>query len=137
MVEGGTNITGTVRTASDANSLTSNLEAVRNGNAAPFVGQRGFSLIDEDGDTVVNAASIISSSSKVSIRGVLQPSRSFTFATSISSDGSVPFYVSFNRGNEVITGWLQFGEDDSSVSGQLYWASPSFAGVSLLNAVGQ
>jgi hypothetical protein len=137
MVGGGTNITGTVRTASDANSLTSNLEAVRNGNAAPFVGQRGFSLIDEDGDTVVNAASIISSSSKVSIRGVLQPSRSFTFATSISSDGSVPFYVSFNRGNEVITGWLQFGEDDSSVSGQLYWASPSFAGVSLLNAVGQ
>jgi hypothetical protein len=137
MLGGGTNITGTVRTASDANTLTSDLEARRNGEAAAFAGQRGFSLVDEVGDTVVNAAAAASSSGNVSIRGVLQPSRSFTFATSISSDGSVPFYVSFNRGDEVIAGWLQFGESDSSVSGQVFWVSPSFAGVSLLNAVTQ
>jgi len=137
MLGGGTNITGTVRSASDANTLTSNLDARRNGDAAAFAGQRGFSLVDEVGDTVVNAASVVSSSGNVSIRGVLQAGRSFTLATSISSDGSVPFYVSFNRGSEVITGWLRLGEGDSSVSGQLYWVSPSFAGVSLLNAVGQ
>jgi len=137
MVGGGTNITGTVRTASDANTLSSDLEARRNGDASVFAGQRGFSLIDEVGNAVVNAASVVNSSGNVSIRGVLEPSRSFTFATSISSDGSVPFYVSFNRGSEVIAGWLQFGESDSSVSGQLFWASPSLAGVSLLNAVTQ
>jgi len=137
LLGGGTNITGTVRTASDANTLTSNLEAKRNGNAAAFAGQRGFSLIDEVGDPVVNAASIVNSSGNVSIRGVLQPSYRFTFATSISSDGTVPFYVSFNRGSEVITGWLQFAEGDASVSGPLYWTSPSLAGVSLLNAVPQ
>jgi len=136
-VGGGTNITGTVRTASDANTLSSDLGARRNGDASVFAGQRGFSLIDEVGNAVVNAASVVNSSGNVSIRGVLEPSRSFTFATSISSDGSVPFYVSFNRGSEVIAGWLQFGESDSSVSGQLFWASPSLAGVSLLNAVTQ
>jgi hypothetical protein len=137
MLGGGTNITGIVRTASDANTLTSILEARRNGDAAAFAGQRGFSLADEVGDSVVNAASVVNSSGSVSIRGVLQQARSFTFATSISSDGSVPFYISFNRGSEVITGWLQFGESDSSVSGQLFWVSPSFVGVSLLNAVAQ
>jgi hypothetical protein len=135
---GGTNITGTVKTASDANTLTSNLEAKRNGDAAAFAGRRAFSLVDEAGDNIVNASSVVSSTGKVSIRGVLQPSRSITLATSISSDGSVPFYISFNRGGEVITGWLQLGSNsDSSVSGQLFWVSPSFVGVSLLNAVGQ
>jgi Bacterial Ig domain/Immunoglobulin domain len=137
MLGGGTNITGTVTTALDANTLTSNLEAKRNGDSAAFAGQRAFSLVDEVGDSVVSADSVVSSSGNVSIRGVLQPSRAFTLATSISSDGSVPFYLTFNHGNEVITGWLQLGESDSSVSGQLYWVSPSFAGVSLLNAVGQ
>jgi hypothetical protein len=138
MLGGGTNITGTVRTASDANTLTSSLDAPRNGDGTAFAGRRAFLLVDEVGDTVVNAGSVVNSSANVSIRGVLQPSRGFTSATSISSDGRVPFYVSFNQGTEVITGWLQFASDgDSSVSGQLFWVSPSFTGVSLLNAVTQ
>jgi hypothetical protein len=138
MLGGGTNVTGTVRTASDANVLTSSLEAKRSGDSAAFAGQRRFLLVDDAGGNIVTAVSSVSPAGYVTIHGILRPFRFFTLTTSISSDGSVPFYLSSNRGGEVITGWLQFGSDGNlSVNGQLFWVSPSFVGVSLLNAVGQ
>lgn len=132
-------ITGAVTTASSANTLTSVSLANRRANPAPLSGVPGFALVNDAGDRIVNAAASIGSTGNVGIRGAqLQTARSFSLATSIASDGSVPFYVSFNHGNEVITGWLQFGSDgDPSASGPFYWVSPSFVGVSLLNAVGQ
>jgi hypothetical protein len=137
MFGGGTNVTGTVRTAIDANVLTSSLEAKRSGDSGDFAGQRGFALLDESGNNIASAIASANSGGNVIIHGLLQGLRFFTVTTSISSDGSVPFYVSFNRGSEVITGWLQFVDGDARVSGQLFWVSPSFEGVSLLNAVGQ
>jgi hypothetical protein len=137
MLGGGTNVTGTVRTASDANVLTSSLEAKRSGDSGDFAGQRSFALLDEADNNIASGIASANSTGNMTIRGLLQGLRAFTVKTSISSDGSVPFYVSFNRGSEVITGWLQFGDDGSTVSGQLFWVSPTFEGVSLLNAVGQ
>jgi hypothetical protein len=138
MPGGGTNIAGTVKTASDANALTSNLEAKRSGDSGAFAGQRSFTLFDEAGNNIANAVASATSTGKVSIHGILQPARKLALTTSISSDGSVPFYLSFNHGSEVITGWLEFGgEGEPSVSGQLFWVSPVFEGVALLNVVGQ
>jgi hypothetical protein len=138
MLGGGTNVSGTVKTASDANALTSNLEAKRSGDSAAFAGQRSFVLVDDAGENIVSATASAGATGSVTIHGTLRPFRSFSLTSSISSDGSVPFYLSSNGGGEVITGWLQFGGDgDLSVSGQLFWVSTSFEGVSLLNAVGQ
>jgi len=131
-------ITGTVTTSSDANTLTSSLLANRRPSPPPGPGRRLFSLVDDAGEPIVNAAAYIGTVGNVIVQGVLQHSRNFNFATSLASDGSVPFYLSSSRGSEVIMGWLQFGSDGgSTVSGQLFRVSPSFTGVSLLNAVAQ
>jgi len=131
-------ITGTVTTSSDANTLTSSLLANRKAVPAPIIGFEKFSLIDDGGNSVANALATISMVGGVGIRGVLKPSRNFEFTTSIVSDRSVPFYVSFNRGSEVIAGWLQFGNSETAaVSGELFQVSRSFEGVALLEAVAQ
>jgi hypothetical protein len=131
-------ITGAVTTASEAVTLTSSLLANRRANPAPATGRQPFSLIDDAGIQIVGASASISSAGSAVIQGALQPSRNLSFSTSIGRGGSVPFYVSFNRGGEVIIGWLQFeGDGDSPVRGQLFWVSPAIAGVSLLNAVPQ
>jgi Immunoglobulin domain/Bacterial Ig domain len=129
-------ITGAVTTASEANTLTSSLLANRRANPPLASGRRDFSLVDDAGEQIVSAASFTDAIGHVEIRGVLQAGPVFNLGTSMGSEGSVPFYISLNRGSEVITGWLQFGSD-SSVGGELFWVSPSLAGVSLLNVVAQ
>jgi len=129
-------ITGAVTTASEANTLTSSLLANRRANPPPVSGRRDFSLVDDAGEQIVSVAAFTDTMGHVEIRGVLQSGPVFNLATSMGSEGSVPFYISLNRGSEVITGWLQFGSD-SSVGGELFWVSPSLAGVSLLGVVAQ
>jgi hypothetical protein len=136
LTAGSGTITGTVTTASDANTLTSSLLANRRANLSPVSGRRDFSLVDSAGNQIVSAVAFVDATGNVQIRGVLQSGKIFNLASSIGSDGSVPFYISSSRGSEVITGWLQFGSD-SSVSGELFWVSPSFVGVSLLGVVAQ
>lgn len=131
-------ITGAVTTSSVANTLSSSLLANRRANPAPLTGSESFSLIDDAGEQIVSATAFINAGGNVTIRGGLQSSRNFSLSTSIASDGSVPFYLSARGGNEIIMGWLQFTSDGAlSVSGQLFWVAPSFAGVSLLGAIGQ
>jgi hypothetical protein len=127
-------ITGTITTSSDANTLTSRLLANRRETATSI--QTAFSLNDDAGEPIVNAIGFINPTGTARIQGILKPSRSFNFAASIAADGSIPFYVAANGGGEVVIGWLQFGGEEP-VSGQLYWISPDFAGVALLNAVAQ
>jgi hypothetical protein len=138
-IDGGSGtITGAVTTASDANVLSSSLLANRSAWPPPLTGRRDFSLNDDAGDSIVTAASFTSSNGGVVLRGSLQSVGNFNFATTISSDGSVPFYLPFDHGEGVIMGWLQFGSDGGqSVNGELFWVAPTFPGVSLLDAVGQ
>ena len=138
IINGSGTITGAVTTVSDANTLTSGLLANRTARPPPVTGRQDFSLNDDAGDGIVAAASFTSSSGTVVVRGSLQSFGNFNFATTMSSDGSVPFYLPFDHGAGVIMGWLQFGTDGGqSVSGQLFWVAPAFPGVSLLDAVGQ
>jgi hypothetical protein len=131
-------ITGAVTTASDANILTSGLLANRTARPPPVTGRRDFLLNDGAGNSLVTASSLISSSGSVVIRGSDQSFGKFNIATTISNDGSVPFYLPFDHGGGVLMGWLQFGTDGGqSVSGQLFLVAPTVAGVSLLEAVGQ
>jgi hypothetical protein len=58
------------------------------------------------------------------VRGKLVDGRSFSVSSSLAKNGDYPFYLSFNRGTEIIIGWLNFpaGQQPSS-SGTVFWVN--------------
>jgi subtilisin family serine protease len=94
----------------------SGLEGDRNvfdplSNPAQQAGTRSFVL--EEGaaagaNLAATGASLIRRSGAASLRGWLSDGRAFTRSTTLARDGDCPFYLSLNRGTEVVVGWLNF-----------------------------
>jgi hypothetical protein len=58
------------------------------------------------------------------VRGSLDDGRHFLTASSLSKQGDYPFYLSLNRGSEVVIGWLNFpaGQPGGS-AGTVLWVN--------------
>jgi thermitase len=93
-------------------------------NPAAQAGLRLFRLDRASDNAVADATgtSRINVAGVATIRGKLRDKRSFAMTSALSKNGDCPFYVSFNRGSEVIIGWLIFpAGQPSATSGLLLW----------------
>jgi hypothetical protein len=102
-------------------------------NPAQQAGVRAF-VLQTTGDASGPAASgwnRIGRGGRASLRGRLQDRHGFAMASALSRNGDCPFYLSFNRGSEVVLGWLNFPSGPQpSASGTLLWLDSGTNGVS-------
>ena len=100
-------------------------------NPAAQAGLRLFRLDRASDDAVadVTGSSRISAGGAVSIRGKLRDKRSFAITSALAKTGDCPFYLSLNRGSEVIIGWLDFPAGQPlTTSGVLLWLKTGAGG---------
>ena len=110
-----TNGTDQVTGLLTAGGWTSGLWGDRNGfnaklNPALQAGTHAFVLEHAD-DTSVAAGtglSAIARSGTARIKGKLNGGHTFSIGTWLARNGDCPFYLSLNRGTEVVIGWLNF-----------------------------
>ncbi len=93
-------------------------------NPAQQAGVRSF-VLEQSGDnssTAGTAARRIAQSGSTHIHGRLADLRSFSASSTLGKNGDYPFYLSFNRGSEVVIGWLNFpANQQPSSSGTVLW----------------
>ena len=66
--------------------------------------------------------SAISPGGATSVRGKLADGRAFNTSSFIAKNGDYPFYLAFNRGQELLLGWLNFPAGQGPVSaGTVLW----------------
>jgi hypothetical protein len=64
----------------------------------------------------------ISRGGRAAIHGKLTTGQSFGIGTSIAKNGDCPFYVSWERGNQIVIGWLNFPSQTTPLaSGTVQW----------------
>ena len=129
-------IHGTVTNAHGGGVLTSPLLAQRNpfdgqNNPAPQAGTYSFSFTSASDPAPLAGTARINPSGSATFNGTLS-GKNFHVNTALGADGNAPFYLARNKGAETLAGWLQF--TNSTINGQLFWASPSSPSVILLNA---
>jgi hypothetical protein len=89
---------------------------------AQQAGLRGFVLQrTEDETTAATGSSKIGINGLISVRGKLSDGRAFTTRGALAKNGDCPFYLSLNRGSEVVIGWLNFPLDEPSAHGTVLW----------------
>jgi hypothetical protein len=92
-------------------------------NPAPQAGVWQFML--ENGAASMMAASCsnrIALSGTANLRGKLVDGRPFARVSSLVRNGDCPFYLSYNRGTEVMLGWLNFPANQSvDALGSVLW----------------
>jgi subtilisin family serine protease len=110
-------------------------------NPAQQAGIQSF-LLEQSGDTALTAgtgSSRISQGGSTRVRGKLADLRSFSASSTLAKNGDFPFYISFNRGSEVIIGWLNFPANHAPSSrGTVVWVKSgtnSFAKSLKVNAL--
>jgi hypothetical protein len=135
-------ITGTVTTAANGNLLTSPLVAERNifnsaTNPATQAGLHGFGLqgFSADGpQAIATGTAELTRSGGARVHGSFLAKQNFSFASALSKNGSVPFFLSLGQGRDVLAGWLSFDANGEAVSpGQIYWTHGGGSGVTLLD----
>jgi Big-like domain-containing protein/Ig-like domain-containing protein/List-Bact-rpt repeat protein len=137
-------ISGGVTLQADANSLISNLLAVRKttrktDDAPPQIGTHSFVLVQTTDDglrTAATATAIINASGGVIIIGAFPETPAFHFTTIISKTGDVPVYILQAQDQDLLIGWLSFSEDSGTPSGLLFRTDKSFSNVEVLNTTG-
>ena len=92
-------------------------------NPAPQAGSRAFILerADDPNVTAATGASTISASGVTKVKGRLQDQRPFSASSLLAKNGDYPFYLSFQRGNEVAIGWMNFPSPTPTASGTVFW----------------
>jgi hypothetical protein len=93
-------------------------------NPASQAGLRAFILerADDTAITAATGASAISSGGAARVKGLLNDGRAFSTASVLARNGDCPFYLSLNRGSEVVIGWLNFPASSSpTASGEVLW----------------
>ena len=92
-------------------------------NPPPQAGVRSFILQRAQDETeAATGSSRISLSGSTSVRGSLSDGRRFSTASALARNGDSPFYLSFNHGNEVVIGWLNFPSGQGPLaSGTVLW----------------
>ena len=112
---------------SDGN-WTSQVEGDRNVfsarlNPAPQAGLRSFILERADDNTRAAAGSSrISASGAARVLGKLEDGRPFALASTLSKNGDYPFFLSLDRGAEIVIGWLNFpATQNPTIGGTVLW----------------
>ncbi len=132
-----TNTTDQVGGSVTDGNWSSELSADRNvfdarWNPAQQAGVRAF-VLQPAGDASSTAASGMSRiglGGSASLRGKLQDRRGFAMASALAGNGDCPFYLSFNRGSEVVIGWLNFPTGQApGANGTVLWADAGTNGV--------
>jgi hypothetical protein len=100
----------------------------------PQGARRAFGLKSSDTGGVgatANCVAQISNAGSVDIRGVLSDGRAFASVSPISADGQIPLYDSFNRGSELLAGWIHFDlQGNAAPSGEVIWSAATTNGFS-------
>jgi len=91
----------------------------RSSNPAQQAGLHAFDLRAQDSAAAASGMTRISTSGVVNVRGKLNDGQAFTTASALAINGDCPFYLSRNRGAEVVIGWLNFGQP--AASGTVLW----------------
>ena len=121
---------------------TSELAGDRNvfdshGHPARQAGRGAFVLTRmSDSAAVATGLSIIRKGGQTRIRGRLLNGRAFSAASLLAENGDCPLYLSFNRGSEIVIGWMNFPEAAAQTyRGTVLWVpSDSGSSASLLQA---
>jgi hypothetical protein len=84
---------------------------------------RSFVLQRADNSTMAaSASSSISSGGTVWVHGKLGDGRLFSAASTLAKNGDYPFFLSLNRGGEIVIGWLNFpATQNPAISGAVVW----------------
>jgi hypothetical protein len=93
-------------------------------NPALQAGLRAFILQNADNAfaTAATGSSSISAAGRARVRGRLLDGRSFSAASLLAKNGDCPLYISFNRGNEIVIGWLNFPATPApTAAGTVLW----------------
>jgi len=94
-------------------------------NPASQAGLRSFILESADDSPTLAAtgSSRIAAGGGASVRGKLVTGHSFGTASALARNGDCPFYLSLNRGTQVIIGWLNFPAGQAPLAaGTVLWA---------------
>ena len=103
------------------------------------VGSASFVLAqtpDNGGATVAHALVTINRVGNAFVEGSTTDGHISSQSTSLSSDGDLPFYLSFTHGAEVMVGFLNVSGSPPSVSGSLFWSKATTNGFSTTLVVG-
>ena len=102
-------------------------------NPAQQAGVRAFVLqaSGQAPSTAASGKSRISRAGAASLCGKLSNRHPFALASALAGNGDCPFYVSFNRGSQVVLGWLNFPSGQQpGATGTLVWLDAGTNGVS-------
>jgi len=123
-----TNVTDNVSGSLSDGTWVSSVAGNRNvfntlSNPAQQAGLRSFVLERaQDSATAAAGLSRISSSGATSVRGKLNDGRAFSTSSALAKNGDCPFYLSLNRGTEMVIGWLNFAAGQGpTASGTVLW----------------
>ena len=123
-----TNVSDSVSGSLSDGTWVSPLAAGRNvfnawSNPAQQAGLRSFILERaQDSATAAAGLSRISASGATSVRGKLNDGRVFSTGSALAKNGDCPFYLSLNRGTEMVIGWLNFAAGQGpTASGTVLW----------------
>lgn len=104
-------------------AMRNEYHAVRN--PAPQAGRRAFLLKAESEGGGVDAGGglgRITRGGGALVTGALSNGRRFAMRSSLDRLGNYPFYLSYNRGAEVLIGWVNFPiHEQEGVTGQVLW----------------
>jgi hypothetical protein len=92
-------------------------------NPAPQAGLRSFILERaEDSAAAAAGSSRIFTSGAARVRGKLGDGRAFSAGSTLSKNGDYPFFLSLNRGAEIVIGWLNFpAAQNPAIAGTVLW----------------
>lgn len=92
-------------------------------NPAQQAGLRSFVLERApDNSTAADGLSRISLNGATNVRGKLSDGRAFGINSALARNGDCPFYLSLNRGAEVVIGWLNFPSGPGpAANGTVLW----------------
>jgi subtilisin family serine protease len=88
-------------------------------NPPPQAGVHPFLLdrSDSESASVGDGQGRIGRGGWTTVKGMLEDGRRFVTSSTISKTGDYPFYLSLNRGTEVVIGWLNFPPNETVGSG--------------------
>jgi hypothetical protein len=103
--------------AGDRNVFSSRANPAAQAGSREFVLERA-----EDNAAAASGSSKISPSGATRVRGELSDGRRFSTGSLLAKNGDCPFYLSLNRGSEVVIGWLNFPAGQAPVAnGTVLW----------------
>ena len=116
-------VAGSVSDGQWTSGLTGDRNVFNQYNPARQAGDHAFVLARaEDNARAATGSSRINLNGATRVRGTLADGRVFATASALARNGDCPFYLSLNRGNEVVIGWLNFPTGQSpAATGTVLW----------------